>query len=164
MIVKLLTEHNVEFLSLKSGCRGLSESTHVKMPHCWKSHATAQIISISWRYFRKMSQNQQIKCPFLHLNLFPENLDWSLDKEHLHRAYPGSESVVANTLAKWTKLEPNEINFSQGFGQKVVSTSCFVFNSLPARGDFCCLLISFANSLDPDHFVGPDLDPNYLTP
>ena len=42
MIVKLLTEHHLEFLSLKGGCRGLSESTHVKMPHCWKSHATAQ--------------------------------------------------------------------------------------------------------------------------
>ena len=41
MIVKLLTEHHLEFLSLKGGCTGLSESTHVKMPHCWKSHATA---------------------------------------------------------------------------------------------------------------------------
>ena len=39
MIVKLLTEHNLEFLSLKVGYRGSSESTHVKMPHCWKSHA-----------------------------------------------------------------------------------------------------------------------------
>ena len=43
MIVKLLTEHHLEFLSLKGGCRGSSEYTHVKMPHCWKSHATAQI-------------------------------------------------------------------------------------------------------------------------
>ena len=41
MIVKLLTEHHLEFLSLKAGCRGLSESTLVKMPHCWKSHALA---------------------------------------------------------------------------------------------------------------------------
>ena len=41
MIVKLLTEHHFEFLSLKGGCRGSSESTHVKMPHCWKSHVTA---------------------------------------------------------------------------------------------------------------------------
>ena len=30
MIVKLLTEHHLEFLSLKGGCRGLSESTLVK--------------------------------------------------------------------------------------------------------------------------------------
>ena len=41
MIVKLLTEHNLEFLSLKGGCTDLSESTHVKMPLCWKSHALA---------------------------------------------------------------------------------------------------------------------------
>ena len=46
MIVKLLTEHNLEFLSLKEGCRGSSESTHVKMPHCRKSHALAHMINI----------------------------------------------------------------------------------------------------------------------
>ena len=43
MIVKLLTEHHLEFLSLKEGCTGSSESTLVKMPHCWKSHAEAHI-------------------------------------------------------------------------------------------------------------------------
>ena len=42
MIVKLLTEHLLEFLSLKGGCKGSSESTLVKIPHCWKSHITAQ--------------------------------------------------------------------------------------------------------------------------
>ena len=36
----------------------------------------------------------------------------------VYRAYPGSEFVVANTLAKWKKLEPNEGNFSQGLSQK----------------------------------------------
>ena len=41
MIAKLLTEHHLEFLSLKGGCKGSSESTHVKLPHCWKSHALA---------------------------------------------------------------------------------------------------------------------------
>ena len=46
MIVKLLTEHHLEFQSLKGGCRGSSESTHVKIPHCWKSHALAQIMVI----------------------------------------------------------------------------------------------------------------------
>ena len=44
MIVKLLNEHHLEFLSLKGGCRGSSESTHAKMLHCWKSRALAQII------------------------------------------------------------------------------------------------------------------------
>ena len=31
---------------------------------------------------------------------------------YINRAYPGSEFVVANTLAKWKKLEPNDIDFS----------------------------------------------------
>ena len=44
MIVKLLTEHHLEFLSLKGGCRGSSECTHVKMPHCWKSYALAHFL------------------------------------------------------------------------------------------------------------------------
>ena len=44
MIVKLLTEHYLEFLSLKGGCRGSSESTLVKMSYCWKSHALAHFV------------------------------------------------------------------------------------------------------------------------
>ena len=44
MSVKLLTEHHLEFLSLKGGCTGSSESKPVKMSHCWKSHAMAQLI------------------------------------------------------------------------------------------------------------------------
>ena len=36
MIVKLLTEHHLEFVSLKGGCRGSPESTFVKMSNCWK--------------------------------------------------------------------------------------------------------------------------------
>ena len=34
MSVKLLTEHRLEFVSLKGGYTGSSESTLVKMPHC----------------------------------------------------------------------------------------------------------------------------------
>ena len=43
MIVKLLTEHHLEFLSLTGDCRGSLESAHAKIPHCWKSHALAQM-------------------------------------------------------------------------------------------------------------------------
>ena len=46
MIVTLLTEHHLEFLSLKEGCTGSSESTLVKMSNCWKSHAKAQFFPI----------------------------------------------------------------------------------------------------------------------
>ena len=41
MSVSLLTEHHLDFLSLKGGCTGSSESTLVKIPHCWKSHVAA---------------------------------------------------------------------------------------------------------------------------
>ena len=44
MIVKLLTEHHLEFLSLKGGCIGSSESPLVKMSYCWKSHAVAHMM------------------------------------------------------------------------------------------------------------------------
>ena len=64
MIVKLLTEHHLELLSFKGGCRGSSESTFVKTPHCWKSHATAQL-----SYFHKTDRvdTDQAELPDLGL-------------------------------------------------------------------------------------------------
>ena len=93
---------------------------------------------------------------------------WNLPKHSkLKDANTGltlAQNLLKPTLkAKWKKLEPNGIDFSQ----KVVSRSCSVFNYLPTSGDFCRLLITFANSLDPDQArqnVGPDLDPICLTP
>ena len=48
--ISLPTEHRLMFLSLTAGCTGSSESTLVKMPHCWKSHVMAQITNycLSW--------------------------------------------------------------------------------------------------------------------
>ena len=52
MSVRLLTEHHLELLGLTGGYRGSSESTHVKMSHCWKSHVLAQLLySSSLSYF-----------------------------------------------------------------------------------------------------------------
>ena len=45
MIVKLLTEHHLEFVSFNGGCTDSSESIHVKMPYCWKSHVNAHMLS-----------------------------------------------------------------------------------------------------------------------
>ena len=50
MIVELLTERHLEFLSLKGGCTGSSESTLVKMSNCWKSHAAAKLCSCELFY------------------------------------------------------------------------------------------------------------------
>ena len=46
MNIQLLAEHHLEFLCLKGGRTGWSESTLVKMPHCWKSHVITQIWSV----------------------------------------------------------------------------------------------------------------------
>ena len=45
MSFKLLTEQHLEFLSLKGACTVSSESTLVKMPHCWKSYAVAHLFT-----------------------------------------------------------------------------------------------------------------------
>ena len=47
MIVKLLAEYHLEFLSIKGCCTGSSESAHVKMPHCWKSNALAHLVYVT---------------------------------------------------------------------------------------------------------------------
>ena len=66
MSVKLLNEQYLEFLSLKGDCTDSSESTLVKMPHCWKSHVTAQL---KLRFQRKlMSLNHPNQ------SLWPKNI------------------------------------------------------------------------------------------
>ena len=62
MCVKLLTEHNLEFLNLKGGCTGSSESTLVKMPHCWISHVTAHITCQVLFGFLNQGQNDKRDC------------------------------------------------------------------------------------------------------
>ena len=74
---------------------------------------------------------------------------------------PLLRNCCSQNFSQMEKVGANEINFSQGFSQKEV----FIFNSLPARGDFSCRLFAFAKSLDPDQArqnAGPDLDPDCL--
>ena len=68
MIVKLLTEYHLEFLSLKGGCRGSSESTHVKMSNCWKSHAAAQIMFLFFKNTVKYSNSGKYFTIFVNFN------------------------------------------------------------------------------------------------
>ena len=56
---KLLTENNLEFLSLKGGCTGSSECTLVTLPHCRKSHAMAHFIS----FHRRSNDVPQLPVP-----------------------------------------------------------------------------------------------------
>ena len=63
MNVKLLTEHNLEFLSLEAGCIGLSGSTLVKLPHCWKSHVAAQLCNVSSTDYLLITQTLRFLGP-----------------------------------------------------------------------------------------------------
>ena len=56
MTIKLLTEHNLEFLSLNGGYTGSPESTLVKKPNCWKSHVAAQL----YTYIRNCIQRSSV--------------------------------------------------------------------------------------------------------
>ena len=65
MIVKLLAEHHLEFLTLKGGCRGSSESTLVKVSNCWKSHALAFIMyrGTTHKCWLKMKKHNTVPLP-----------------------------------------------------------------------------------------------------
>ena len=64
MSVKLLTEHHLELLSLKGDCTGSSESTLVKMSHCWKSHVAAQLC------FQLCMRKGSISCDIIMFHSF----------------------------------------------------------------------------------------------
>ena len=76
------------------------------------------------------------------------------------RAYPGSEFVVANTLAKLKKLKPNEINFTERSIDKL-------FCNCPLGVTFVISADKHCKQFGPDQArqnVGSDLDPNCLHP
>ena len=80
-----------------------------------------------------------------------------------------------NCLLRRLEDNPHEIVHGQmGKTIKIFLKCCLLnflpsvqsINSFPASGNFCLLLITFANSLDLDQArqnVRPDLDPNCLT-
>ena len=105
MNIKLLTEHHFEFLSLKGGCTGLSESIHVKIPHCWKSHVAAQCCLLSctcelrflwfgdavllktniWKFLSGIIYNSIFQVPFRHFHSILQSkvdLNWNHWKSH----------------------------------------------------------------------------------
>ena len=76
MSVKLLTEHHLEFLSLKGGYTGLSESTLVKIFDCWKSHVMAQLylVLIYCHYSGVSLFSTWINRPSIESMLFKKNI------------------------------------------------------------------------------------------
>ena len=67
MIVKLLTEHHLEFLSLKGSCRGWTE-IHMSICQC---HSSCNILYVSCaarllshEFFRHLKHSASAKCDF----------------------------------------------------------------------------------------------------
>ena len=78
-----------------------------------------------------------------------------------------NKNKIGVEYQSFSVIDDTFVTFDLGLKSKllVIMAQCFLSSSL-ASGDFCCLLITFANSLDPDQDrqnVGPDLDPNCLT-
>ena len=75
MSVKLLTEHHLEFLSLKGGCKGSSESTLVKMPHSMLDLDLISIASLGPRASTKVeshvnfTESQKVSQPNFFCNI-----------------------------------------------------------------------------------------------
>ena len=104
MSVKLLTEDYLEFLSSKGGCTGSSESTHVKMPHCWKSHVTAQIIKfpLLLKFHSLVSQNAVCSPKLWHAEYFNALLSFSIVIEISCKI----QVVCMYLQAKWKTVDP----------------------------------------------------------
>ena len=74
MIVKLLTEHHLEFLSLSGGCRGSFESTLVKLLEI-SCRSSMLIINTSFEInamehmLKRLFSNIEIKHDFLWVNV-----------------------------------------------------------------------------------------------
>ena len=91
MIVKLLIEHHLEFQSLKGGCRGSSESTHVKMPHCWIPHALAQIVLACFAFAMSLSPFAKTK--------FKQNIwSWETFSKEPHMANMKCQNEMSQIL------------------------------------------------------------------
>ena len=62
MSVKLLTEHRLEFVSLKGGCTGSSESTLIKMQICVTAQCFEPMRTIRWvhSYLKEKEKFRQL--------------------------------------------------------------------------------------------------------
>ena len=84
----------------------------------------------------------------------------------LSKAKKSFNLVSLMTLMKDFFLIPHKNGAPSYLPKHLHASLNFPTNSLPGRGEFCHLLLIFANSLDPDQArqnVGPDLDPNCFT-
>ena len=102
MNIKLMTKLHLESLSLKGGCTGSSESTLVKMPHCWKSHVTAQIFLF---LLPKMIYKWN-SLAYLRIRIF-NHLNTGLDKQIFQRKNVNIFLLISINICFGCSKEPS---------------------------------------------------------
>ena len=137
--VKLLNEHHLEFLSLKGSYIGLSESTLVKMPHCWKSHVTAQMVMIIPMQLLLLTIH--CLCHYMYQETPHEHETSGQDaRKHVFRVCNHSKTCLKRPLSKRVQLV-----FKTNYRlMQVKSIAAFFRPSLsyhmPLRSLFCLFL------------------------
>ena len=105
MTVKLLTDHHLKFLSWKGGCTGSSESTLVKIPHCWKSHVGAQLLSHIGYTCICVYHNYSGT-----LNTFRHAMPFKQSKSNIQRIHCLNQFFLSNV--KWDTFIPSKVFIS----------------------------------------------------
>ena len=99
---KLLTEHHLEFLSLKGGCTGSPESTLGKMPQCWKSHVTAHFHVYNITFACKRIKMRYLSKDYA---LFCIKM-WRVNVSSLNRKLNEPQHLITNNMACVDSHEP----------------------------------------------------------
>ena len=97
MSVKLLTDHNLEFLSFQGGCRGSSESTIVNMSNCWKSHAAAHNFLFAERNVKDSGVSMTLDNEVSDESDDKETQELRLTLKELHKQSPKQALQASNT-------------------------------------------------------------------
>ena len=118
MSFKLLAEHHLELLSLKGGWTCSSESTLVKIPHCWKSSATAHYSNYIKVKTRAKIRTQFNQAPHLTQDtngkVTSSQLVITNESQEVSPFPAGDHKASINRRArKYNKTRQNNINYPQ---------------------------------------------------
>ena len=118
LIVKLLTEPRLRFLSLKGGCTVLSESTLVKMPHFWKSCVTTyfcisvpKLCSGSYYGFGVIPQKKDCHGQSLWISSKTNGKYHDMKKAHLMANQPIYSKRIAQVLKHMTFISHGKASY-----------------------------------------------------
>ena len=144
-----------------------------RIPHCWKSHVAAQLCPKLCTLYKGSAEAQYYRitrvtvlCPWVRhypllstcsaqedRRLFPPWLKncWLGCKTSTHTIK--TNNVYSNDWCFWGLCLRSYVTLCLGWTRDSFINLLvwyLPFNAFLASGDFCCLLITYANSLNPD--------------